>query len=580
MELPLNNRINIMKKNLAYIVYSSIIGLFMFSCAGYEPAKLETNSDRAKYKISSVASIPLGDTVLYDFKGSVGEWWSDSKYTISKIGSAMKVKANGVGPSYEPFGVEFDELDFSQAPFLKVKIKIAEGTTDFPALRIDLKDDKGMQTNGAPASAILDSAGYKIYIYDYFKKFKQTYPDNADVNDKKITGIQAFVNPGGKAWKGTFFIDEIATTSNPDGSGKLPENYVLDDFTGAVDLWWPCKPEKVNVSKLGSDKLKIHINDGQWDCFGKIFGEVDISETPIIRVRARAESETGMQKTNIMARFIDINENATDLIDGKNMRDFEIGGADFKEYYSVFRTDISDDLYSGTGDFDPTKVNRIIIFINMNQEANFTGDIIVDEVAFVKELPAEVNEVINNRWGPVPTPEPSWDKGAEAGLITDFSSISGWKSENNAVKVSQGNGSLKLDASVTGNEWASVVGTVKGSNLYANNYVKLKVKANGSIDPTLRFTFIDDKGLESNARPQEARISKDGQYAEYYLKLFNSSYQRTPSLKIVNMQNVQKIRIYINPGLGAYKGTIEIDEMTSMNVNDVPKDIVSSLKGR
>lgn len=569
-----------MRKKLNYIVYASLLGLFMFSCAGFEPAKLETRNDKPFYKPSEGGGIVLKDTVLFDFRGSIGEWWKDSKYTMSKIGNTMKVKVSGAGAAYEPFGIEFDQMDFSQAPFLKVKMKLEPGTTDYPTLRIDLKDATGMQTNASPASVVIDSAGYKIYIFDFFKKFKQSYPDNADVDATKIVGIQAFVNPGGKPWSGVFYIDEIGTTPNPDGSGLLPENYVLDDFSGAVDLWWPCKPEKVSVSKLGSDKLKVHINDGQWDCFGKIFGEVDITNTPIIRIRARAESETGMQKSNIMARFIDVNENATDLIDGKNMRDFEIGGSDFKEYYSIFRSDISDDLYSSTGDFDPTRVNRVIIFFNMNQEANFTGDIIVDEVAFVKELPAEVNEKINNRWGNVPGMEASWPKGKDAGTITDMSSISSWSSTFTGVKISQGSGSLMLNADVKGSDWSYVVGEIGGFDLYNNNYVKFKVKATGNVEPNLRFTFIDNLGNESNARPQEIKVSKDGKYNEYYIKLYNSCYQRTPSFKVVNMQNVQKIKMYINPGLEDFKGSIEIDEITSYNVNDVPKEIQTSLKDR
>ena len=97
-----------MRKNLAYIIYSSIIGLFMFSCAGFEPAKLETRNDKAIYKPSDNGALVLGDTVLFDFRGSIGEWWFDSKYTLSKVGNSMKVKANGVGPAYEPIGIDFD----------------------------------------------------------------------------------------------------------------------------------------------------------------------------------------------------------------------------------------------------------------------------------------------------------------------------------------------------------------------------------------------------------------------------------------------------------------------------------------
>ena len=408
------------------------ISFLMLGCAGFEPAQLDTRKDAITYKDNGKGPEMQKEEALFDFKGSIGEWWSDSKYTISKSGNVMKVTAAGVGPNYAPFGVSFDEKSFANTPFLRVRMKLEEGITDYPTIRIDLKDSQDKQTNGSPASAVVDSAGYRYYYFDYYKKFKQTYPDNADVNVDAISGLQVFVNPGGKPWSGTFYIDEIFTTANPDGSGALPTEYVLDDFTGGVDLWWPCNAEKVSVGKEGGDKLKVTIKDGQWDCFGKIFAEVDVTEMPIIRVRAKGLSDKGQSKTNIMARFIDANDNATDLIDGKNMRDFELGGSGFSDYYSLFEGE----LYSSTGSFDPTRVNRIIIFINMNQEANFEGDIIVDQVAFVQKLPAAEEVKLNNKWGTPPAANPDWSVGKSAGIIDDFSSVANWSSEVKNISLS------------------------------------------------------------------------------------------------------------------------------------------------
>lgn len=569
-----------MKKIIKYLITSILASVLLSSCAGFEPAKLGTRADTPIYKPSDQTGIVLGDSVLYDFKGALGPWWNDSKIQLTKFGSAMRVTASGVGPGYEPFGLEFDEMSFEKAPFLRLRMKLAPGTTDYPTLRVDLKDANGIQTNGSPASVVIDSSGYAYYYFDYFKKFKQTYPDNADVDPTRITGLQCFINPGGKPWKGTFYIDEIYSMSNPDGSGNLPDYYVLDDFSGSVDLWWPCKPDKVSVTKQGTDKLKVSIKDGQWDCFGKVFAEVDITEMPIIRIRARAESKTGMTKSNIMARFIDANDNATDLIDGKNMRDFEIGGSEYKDYYSIFRTSFSDDLYSSTGDFDPKRVNRVIVFFNMNQEANFTGDVIVDEIAFVKKLPASVSEVLENKWGQVPSLNAEWPVGQSAGVLADFSSVSGWESNASDLSVSGSGGKLKLDANVTRTGWAAVTGKVKPSNLSQDYYIKIKAKSTGKISPTLRLTVIDNFGTESNARPQEFTVANTGEMGEYYVKLFNSGFQRSPDFKVVNLKSIEQIKLYVHPGLGDYKGTIEIDELSFLNVNDVPEDVRTLLKER
>jgi hypothetical protein len=369
-----------MKRIVKYIVYSALASGFMYSCAGFEQVKLNTNSDKPYYKPSTDEGVVMRDTILFDFRAPINEWWADPHYVISKVGSVMRVKSMGAGPTYNPFGVSFDPHNFSKAPFLKVKMKLEEGITDYPQLRLDLKDINGRQTNGSPASVIVDSAGYKIYIFDFFKKFKQTYPDNQDVDATKITGLQIFVNPGGKKWDGTLYIDDILTTQNPDGSKKLPDDFVLEDFSGGIDLWWGC--DKVSVFKNNATSLKVHYDNVNYACFGKVFGEVDVTETPVIRLKAKAISTNGVTKTNIMARFVDVNENASDLVDASNMMDVKVG-SEFAYFYSNF----TNNLKSSSGKFDSKRINKVIIFVNMNQPQAFTGDFIFDDVTFLKQMP-------------------------------------------------------------------------------------------------------------------------------------------------------------------------------------------------
>ena len=76
-----------------------------------------------------------------------------------------------------------------------------------------------------------------------------------------------------------------------------------------------------------------------------------------------------------MARFIDATQSAARV---------NIWDDQFKEYYTVYK---SEDLKSGSGVFDPTKVNKMIIFVNRGHPNNFIGELIVDEVSFVRDLP-------------------------------------------------------------------------------------------------------------------------------------------------------------------------------------------------
>jgi hypothetical protein len=367
-------------------VFSALAGVFMYSCAGFETVKLDTRQDKPTYKVGADKGVVVGDTVIFDFRGTIDHWWKDPKYTISKVGDQMKIKANGVGPKYEPVGCSFNPLNFSQAQFLKVKIRLEEGTTTFPTIRFDLKDVYEYATNASPPSVVIDSAGYKIYIFDYFKKFKQFYPEVHDVDYTKIGGIQFFVNPGGAPYYGTFYIDEISTTVNPNGSGIVPNEFIVDNFSGAFD-WWSCNSEKVTLAKAGST-MKVHYNDSKSDCFGKIIGEVDVDEFPVIKVRAKATSADGAQfKTNLTCRFIDADENTTDLTDANNLVDFEVGGTEFKDYYCVFKNSTFNNLKSSSGKFNPKKVTKMVVFVNLGKPNGFTGDVIVDEISFVKQVP-------------------------------------------------------------------------------------------------------------------------------------------------------------------------------------------------
>lgn len=548
--------------------------LFMAGCIGIEPLELQTDNSHY-YRPSDYQGLVLTDQVLFDFREGLGGWWADKKYNMALQGSALKLTVNGAGPKYSPFGVDLGEpMNFSNAPVIRVKMKLPEGDK-LPVVRIDLRDVNGKMTNAAPAATTVKvSEDYIEYFFDINHKWKQSYPNNSDVDNTQIDRLQFFVNPGGEEFYGTLFIDEIYVMANKDGSGKVDQNIVIDDFTngGAVDLWWPCKPEKVNVSM--SDKgMKVHFDNAQWDCFGKIFGETDITNTPIIRIKAKAESNTPVKVTNIMARFIDINENATDLIDGENMADFEVGGSDYQYYYSAFKTKYENNLYSSQGDFDPTKVNRIIIFFNMNKETDFTGDIYVQEVAFVNELPYKI-KIQKSPWGAPPAMEPGWKKAAENSDFSGLTNASNWKVTKGNATVSAGEQGVKISGSNIGVKWDEFTVKSVPFNLDSKVVVKIKARVKGAMGATLRLDVFDDKKASSNGRPQSVKIDNSGEFKDYYVNMSTNYYQRAPKLEILNVQNIQGLKLYVNGGqVDGFTGDLEIAEIQPISLDDAPEAI-------
>lgn len=564
--------------------YNKIFGLafvaalsFFAGCIGIEPIELETTTDHY-YKPSDYQGIVLKDEVLFDFREGLDGWWADKKYNMSLQASALKVMVNGAGPKYAPFGVDLPEtMNFSNTPVIRVKIRMPEAKS-MPVIRLDLRDGNGNFTNAAPASnQIKVSDDYVEYFFDVNHKWKQSYPNNADVDNRQIDRLQFFVNPGGEEFYGAIYIDEVYVMANKDGSGIVDQNIVIDDFTngGATDLWWPCKPEKVNVG-ISDKGMKVHFDEGEWDCFGKIFGETDITNNPIIRIKAKAETETPMKMTNVMARFIDVNENSTDLIDGENMSEFEIGGNDYKYYYSAFKTKYENNLYSSQGDFDPTKVNRIIIFFNMNKESKFTGDVFVQEVAFVNELPAAV-ALEKSPWGGSPAIDPSLPKSTSLDN-SNFAKSDSWKATKGNITIApsaDGKG-VKFSGKGIGVGFDELSAKIAPFNLDSFIVVRVRAKAKGNVAPVVRLDAVDDTGLQTNGRAQEFTVENGGEFKDYYVNMSTNYYQRMPKYAIVNVKNVSQLKLYINFGMTkGFDGELEISEIEPITLKSAPEEIRS-----
>lgn len=545
-----------------------VCALGIAGCVGFKPIKLETSS-HSEYKPSGYEGLVLTDETLFDFRAPINKWWSDQKYTLKKSGNSMKVTCNGVGPDYAPFGINLDEPhNFTKAPVVRVRVKLSENTDEEPMLRMDLKDVNDHQTNASPSiNRIKKSEGYVDYYFDLNHKFKQTYPSAAKVDQKQIAGIQFFVNPGGEPYTGTFFIDEIYTMANKDGSGVVSKDVVIDEFKGDVNLWWACDKKKVDVEKAEDEEsaLKVTMEGAEWDCFGTIFGNTDVRETPVIRLRVKATSPDPVKSTNILARFIDEKENATDLIDSKLMRELEVGGDDYKEIYFSFK----DELYSSSGDFNPEKVNRLIIFINMNKETKFNGNIYVDEAAFVPKMPPKVEKEYND-----PMEKPSMCSDCPKADVPDviaFNNPDTWKSSYDNLKVTSDSDKIVLKAENVGKEWEYVEKELDAPiNLYEKQYLQLKAKANGNVPAKVRIDLVDNFGVVSNGRPQEVTVSENGEWGEYYFDLSNAYYQRYPEFKVINAQNIVKLRFYVNGNWKPFSGSIYLDQLTPMEYNETP----------
>ncbi|GAL87014.1 hypothetical protein MYP_4244 [Sporocytophaga myxococcoides] len=186
--------------------------------------------------IDEIKAIPLSELpaagpaavggIIDDFSEPIDSWWAADKINLMTEGEELAITATGAGPGYECFGRAFSIKDFNKADIVRVKAK-AIGDSE-PILRGDVKDSEGRVTNSSVIAHKIALNEYRDYFYDYKGKFSQVYPDNQTVNPAEIKDILFFINPGGPAFEGKIYVDEIEVITRQKyneltGQGKVEE---------------------------------------------------------------------------------------------------------------------------------------------------------------------------------------------------------------------------------------------------------------------------------------------------------------------------------------------------------------------
>lgn len=174
------------------------------------------NNTAQPVEISAAAQ--TNSVLIDDFTQEIYSWWtgSEGKYTLERTDDEMlKVKITDAGnPSvangYQCFGRQFESVDFSKTPVLKLKMKVDAGT---PKVRIDIKDANGMVANAKPIIKTVSGSEFKEYYYDFSGKFEQSWPSKETVDPAEIVELLMYVSPGGPSYSGTLFIDDVSAVA-------------------------------------------------------------------------------------------------------------------------------------------------------------------------------------------------------------------------------------------------------------------------------------------------------------------------------------------------------------------------------
>jgi hypothetical protein len=186
----------------------SILALALFVGASAD-LHVKSKAQPQPIEINKTSNANAG-VLIDDFSSEVYSWWKNSEEKFKYVREDEKLKVTvlsaGKANGYDCFGRQFDGMDLTKNPVIKLKIK-ADAALKF---RIDLKDANGMVTNAKAINKQVPAGGEFVdYYFDFSNKWEQAWPDKQTVDPVEIVEMLIFINGGGPEFKGTIYLDDI-----------------------------------------------------------------------------------------------------------------------------------------------------------------------------------------------------------------------------------------------------------------------------------------------------------------------------------------------------------------------------------
>jgi endoglucanase len=162
---------------------------------------------------------------FFDFNDGLKDGWSSPSTSLNEFAenNSIRLAAVSVGPSYQNANFTFPlgSIDLTPNPFASVKVY----TTKPISFRLDLVDGTGKATNKSPIINSISTLNQWVELsFDFEGIFTQSFPTDAIVNQKNITGINIYINPAGTAFTGNVLIDDlgIGNLAKKPANGGIP----------------------------------------------------------------------------------------------------------------------------------------------------------------------------------------------------------------------------------------------------------------------------------------------------------------------------------------------------------------------
>jgi hypothetical protein len=365
---------------------------------------------------------------------------------------------------------------------------------------------------------------------------------------------------------------QLALNELPDkGTPALSNNKgFLDNFNRDISMWWVSNNTKVRLFRIG-DTLKVDLKEAGgngYESWGREFKMSDFSASPVIKVRARFEGKTSPV---LRLSLKDINSYDANF-DAPTIK-LKEGG--YQDYYFNFK-DRWKQSWPDEKIVDVAAIREITFFINPGAE-NWTGTIYIDEIKPVKaeDIPDKNGENTNSTQvnssnvkdtvsGTVKAQENDLPQ-----LIDDFKNeIYNWWAGSDKIKLMKEGETLKVELKDVGPGFENWGRDFKAINFRKIPIVKIRMKASGEKPALLRIDLKDADGSVTNAKPSIVKFETGTDFVDYYFDFTGKFEQSYPNVKTVNPSEITELVFFVNPGGELYTGTIFIDEILAISMDD------------
>ncbi len=460
--------------------------------------------------------------------------------------------------------IDIDVLPGNGKLFVKMKSSVPN-----TAFRVDLQDvDSYLTTQGSITKVV--GTDWAVYEYDYSGAFadlgyggspctQQTAPCPVDAT--RIKNMVFFINPGAGMFLGDLTIDYISFGKSLEPAGPQAEKLYEDHFdNNQLDYTTPS--QGFTVAEAGTEMVIQGDGSGTpYTSISYILNDRTTGEAIVLdmtdaqnKVFIRAKTASGTVPLRV------------DLLDTANYITSlpaltRVVSSEYQTFTYDFTGNYVDGGYSGapcaTGPcpVDPKAIRQILFYLDP-VVGGYTGTVTIDYVSIGQPAGPDLGPTgLINYKDEMPDITASSINGT-AGVVSTVS---------NGIWKMTGDGTGGAYAATTyaihDASGAAILGDLVGSSSSNKMYVRARASVAGTV---LRLDVQDNLDYVTNLNARTATLTTD--YAVYELDYtgayLDGAYGGSPCTVSgcpVDGERLARLQAFINPGTGAYSGTIDID---------------------